>query len=437
MRAAHIEASAASTLAFRVVGAPSRLFHALLTYPVLLFLVTLAIILFRPPDIRLYEMDRIAIGILVYFVVLRALLLKRTLRFGRLVNRPLVCLVLLALFRVAMQPYDAQSWSVFAAKWLVPFVLFNLAGVVFEEQNFVRSLEIFSWVVLTYLCLTAVFFLFGWNALIFPRFILDTSLGIHADRARGPFLQAVANGVALNLLALIALDSFRRRRLPKLWAVALFILLPFAILATKTRAVWLSFAISILALAVISSSRRVRRVCTCAIVLAAVGLGATFALTRDGQTFSERFQESSPVEFRMALYQAGWDMFREKPLLGWNAADVQAQLEQRIDEFHQEAFYFHNTFLEVGVAYGIVGLGLYLWLIMDLVLLSRRRFAAASYAPSGGFLDAEFRSLWLMMLFVYILNACFVVMNYQFVNGFIFTLAGMMAAQDGRLAHHA
>jgi O-antigen ligase len=168
-----------------------------------------------------------------------------------------------------------------------------------------------------------------------------------------------------------------------------------------------------------------------------VGLGATFALTRDGQTFSERFQESSPVEFRMALYQAGWDMFREKPLLGWNAADVQAQLEQRIDEFHQEAFYFHNTFLEVGVAYGIVGLGLYLWLIMDLVLLSRRRFAAASYAPSGGFLDAEFRSLWLMMLFVYILNACFVVMNYQFVNGFIFTLAGMMAAQDGRLAHHA
>ena len=34
-----------------------------------------------------------------------------------------------------------------------------------------------------------------------------------ADRARGPFLQAVANGVSLNLLGLVALDSFRRRRL--------------------------------------------------------------------------------------------------------------------------------------------------------------------------------------------------------------------------------
>ena len=39
---------------------------------------------------------------------------------------------------------------------------------------------------------TAVAFLLDARSLIFPRFILDESLGIHVDRARGPFLQAVA-----------------------------------------------------------------------------------------------------------------------------------------------------------------------------------------------------------------------------------------------------
>ena len=66
---------------------------------------------------------------------------------------------------------------------------------------------------LGYLSVIALLFLFGEKSLILPPFILDENLGIHADRARGPFLQAVANGVTLNLLGLVALDSYRRRRL--------------------------------------------------------------------------------------------------------------------------------------------------------------------------------------------------------------------------------
>jgi hypothetical protein len=31
---------------------------------------------------------------------------------------------------------------------------------------------------------------------------------------------------------------------------------------------------------------------------------------------------------------------------------------------------------------------------------------------------------------VYLFNSCFVVMNYQFVNGLVFTIAGMLAAQN-------
>jgi hypothetical protein len=40
--------------------------------------------------------------------------------------------------------------------------------------------------------------------------------------------------------------------------------------------------------------------------------------------------------------------------------------------------------------------------------------------------------LWPILLAVYWVNAGLVVMNYQFVNGLLFTLAGMLAAQQRR-----
>ena len=66
------------------------------------------------------------------------------------------------------QPYDAQSWSVFAAKWVVPFALYHLAGLVFDDPASLRRFETFALVALGYLCLIAILFLFGAKALIFP-----------------------------------------------------------------------------------------------------------------------------------------------------------------------------------------------------------------------------------------------------------------------------
>lgn len=117
------------------------------------------------------------------------------------------------------QPNDAETWSLFAAKWLVPFTLYQLAAYIFDDAQSLRRFETFSLVVLGYLSLTAIFFMIDAKEFIFPRYILDESLGYHADRARGPFLQAVANGVALNLLGLLAFNSFRRKRLRALLAL--------------------------------------------------------------------------------------------------------------------------------------------------------------------------------------------------------------------------
>lgn len=408
-----------------------RPLHALMVAPSLLFLATLGVMLFRPPDVQFCCLDRVAFFLLLFVASLRALVLRRPLSIVDPAMWPMAALLLLGLGAVLAQPYDGQNWSVLAAKWVVPFALYHLAGSVFDDAASVRRFETFALVVLGYLCLIAIFFMFGARELIFPRYILDEGLGIHADRARGPFLQAVANGVTLNLLGLVAMDSVRRKRLRGLPALMLLVALPLAILATQTRAVWLSFAGSILVLLLVSSSLRVRKACLCMVLAGGVGLLTALSFDDGKTSFYDRLEERSPVEFRVVMYRTGLEMFLEKPLLGWGADELQPELAKRINDFHQDAFFFHNTYLEIAVQHGLVGLALYLWVVADLLWLgSRRRHHVKS--DDNNFLDEDFRSLWPVLVGVYLLNSSFVVMNYQFVNGLVFTMAGMLAARNRR-----
>jgi hypothetical protein len=75
-------------------------------------------------------------------------------------------------------------------------------------------------------------------------------------------------------------------------------------------------------------------------------------------------------------------------------------------------------------------LALYAWVVVALFRIGRKR--PGTHSPAGNFPDAQFRSLWPLIVVVYLLNGCFVVMNYQFVNGLLFTLAGMLVAQNRR-----
>jgi len=412
------------------ISACFRPLHALMAAPALLFLFTMTVMLFRPADYRFHSYDRFAFVLLIFVVLLRSWTMRIPVRIAGPVVWPVFALLVLALYDAISQPYDPETWGVLAAKWLVPLGLYVLAGHIFEDARSRRQFEVFALLVLGYLCVIAILFMVGATEFIFPRYILDEGLGIHADRARGPFLQAVANGLTLNMLGLLAMDSFRRHRLPKAPAVLLLTALPLAIVATKTRAVWLSFAGSILWLMFFSPSRCLRRTCLCLVLGGGLGLLAMLSLGDSQLSLRDRLEESGPVTFRLAVYQAGWEMFQQKPFSGWGSLAMQAELSSRISDFHQEQFYFHNTYLEILVQYGVVGLALYGWLIVGLFRLGRGR--PGLHSPVGTFPDAHFRSLWPLIVVVYLVNACFVVMNYQFVNGILFTLAGMLAGQNRR-----
>jgi O-antigen ligase len=402
----------------------------LFSAPSFLFLGALTAMLLRPPDVRFYAIDRVAFVLLLIGVAGRAVLLRQNLFVFDRATWPMLGLTFLALASAAGQGFDQEAWSLLASKVVVPFAMFHIAGLIFTDEARLRHFEIFCLVVLAYLTFTAIAFLCGAHALIFPRFILNPDLGIHADRARGPLLQAVANGVSLIVLGLVALHSYIRGKMRRTALAVLLAAVPIAILATLTRAVWLSFAAALLAVALLFWRARSRRLFLAISIVAISALALLFSSEQLRSTLDERLNEEGPIEFRQAVYSGAWEMFLERPLLGWGFHQMQDELPRHVTGYNEKILYAHNTYLELLGEQGAVGFGLYAWLMWE--LWSLRRTVTPEHEE--GFLNRHIHRLWPIILGVYWLNAAVVVMSYQFVNALIFSMAGMLVAQRRRIA---
>jgi putative inorganic carbon (hco3(-)) transporter len=407
-----------------------RSLHATMTAPTALFLAALTAMLLRHPDVPFYEIDRVAFLLLLTTVLTRALISRQTVLPIERATWPMIGLTVLAVAGVISQPFDNQTWCLLAAKFIVPYTLFHLAIVVFREERQLRHFELFALIVLAYLCFTSIAFLVGAKSLIFPRFILDESLGYHADRARGPLLQAVANGVSLNMLGVLALHAALRGRIRGLRAIVILGTLPVAILATMTRAVWLSFVASMGILIFRARNRALRRACIAIAVAGMLGSLAVLSFDDQRHTFRDRFQESGPLDFRQAVYAGCWEMFLEKPFTGWGVNQMPAELARHVSGYQEKELYPHNTYLELLIEHGLLGLGLYFWLMWEILRLAWQPVPAGE---NKGLLNQQFHAVWPVFLGIYWVNASLVVMNYQFVNGLLFTMAGMLAAQRRRI----
>jgi O-antigen ligase len=410
-----------NNLVWQAAGWLLRPLHLALAYPSILYLMAMSVFLFRPPDLFSYYADRIAFGVLVFFVALSKMALREKLPFFAGLGVPMLGLTGLAVLRALREPFDPQVWSIIASKFIVPFALFHISVLVFRGAAQRHHFRMFIVLALAYLVFTAIAFLVDARWLIFPRFILDPSLGFHPDRARGPFLQAVANGVSLNLLGILAFVFSPKSKF--VWF--LWLALPLAVLATMTRAVWISFAFSTLVLGYRFIDRRLQAVCVLLVVAGLLGgLAIGFSDHSLKNALWARTEERGPVEARVAVYHAGWSMFQERPLAGWPAGHMYAELGRRMEGYHLRIFYVHNTYLALLVEFGVPGLALYGILFFNLFRLSGR----APPGESGSM--AALRTVWPVLLCVYLFNAFFVDMAYQFVIGLLFTAAGMLCGSE-------
>ena len=244
---------------------------------------------------------------------------------------------------------------------VVPFVMFLIAPVAFRTARQRAALLGTLLLLGLYLALTAIFEALGIDSLVFPRYVLDPTVGIHEGRARGPFTEAVGMGLALfacGSAAMVTAALYRQRWL-RATALVITLLCAVGVLLTLTRAIWLGAMLATVVTMLAAPQLRRYLLPTAATAVVLV-LGALALVPGLGERADERRGDQLPVWDRLNTNAAAINMVGARPLLGvgWDRFD-----EESATFFRQGADYpltgehagVHNVFLSRAVELGLLG----------------------------------------------------------------------------------
>ncbi len=249
---------------------------------------------------------------------------------------------------------------------VIPLLLFVTAPVVFDTPRrrriLGRALTCFG----AYLAVTAFAEGLGLDALVWPRYILDPTVGIHVDRARGPYGEAVADGLMLVFAASAAGAGAALERRPR-WRVGSAIIALACLVGsvfTLTRAVWLGSVIAVFSLLLVVPS--FRRWLVPAIAGGAALVVLVFTVVPGlAESAGGRADDNLPVWDRLNSNAAAVRMVEDHPLfgVGWQRSVDEVQSYIRLAEDYPVTgarIEIHNVLLSRFAELGIPG-GL-LWL---------------------------------------------------------------------------
>ena len=249
---------------------------------------------------------------------------------------------------------------------ILPFLTFLVAPVVFATRRY-RAVLLGTLVALgAYLGLTTLFETARVDSLVFPRYILDPAYGIHAGRGRGPFVDAVANGLALYTCAVacaVALATWRRPS-HRILAAGVGLLCLVGTFLCLQRSVWIGAALGT-AVAMVAT-RGARRYLLPVVVATTIGILVATALVPGlSERVTGRVQQGETLWDRENLARAAVNMIEARPLLGFGWGRF---TRESADYFEQAPGYpltstaspVHNTPLGYGAELGLIGLTLWL-----------------------------------------------------------------------------
>jgi O-antigen ligase len=248
---------------------------------------------------------------------------------------------------------------------IMPFLLFVTAPLAFRTQE-QRRILMLSFVALgAYLGLTAVFETVKLDALVFPKYILDPHYGIHAGRGRGPFVEAVTNGLALftcGVVCAIAVSQWHARR-ARVLAGGIGLLCLVGVFLCLERSVWIGAGLGICV--GMLATRGARRYLVVVIAALGIGVGAALLFVPGlHQRVTARIDQKETIWDRRNLARAAINMVDARPLVGFGWARFQkdsANYFQQAPDIPLTATTFgvHNTPLAYAADLGLIGVTLW------------------------------------------------------------------------------
>jgi O-antigen ligase len=335
-------------------------------------------------------LDRVVIISGILSVVVRSFVVADAPRIQiRRVHWVLALLVLYAVGSSAWANTLSQhhaSFELLDRLGIVPFLLYLVAPAAFATDRQRTILLGTLAVVGAYLGATAFFEMIGPHSLVFPKFILNPSLGIHDGRARGPFLEAGADGLAMFCCAVAAVMLLDRPRPP--WVrravIAIAALSLLGLVLTLTRQVWAGAAAGVILASL--GSRQIRRRLPVALVAGAVLIGGALAVSPGLRAkFDTRASAQKPVWDRLNSDSAAVRMAESHPLLGygWGSFPTASPRFYHVAKTYplSSVGEVHNVVLSNLAELGVVGLGLWLLGLGAAMVAPFRRRGPPSLEP--------------------------------------------------------
>lgn len=286
-----------------------------------------------------------------------------------------ILLLSCVLFGAAFAPNNRYISKLFGFSF-VPATLFIMSRRLTYD---LRSLRVLWKALLTvgfYLGFTGVCEHYNLNALVFPKYILDPTIGIHFDRVRGPFVQAAVMGGALIAVGLwILWYHFNIRKFWLNWVVCIALLA--STYWTYTREVWLQLAGSLVPVAVFRNPlrRSVRFLMLLILMVYFSGIATKFS-AYDLTLFKRRTEQ---IDDRINIYHASWRMFLERPVFGFGYGNFSKYSDAYFEqlpgvELRGQGEGQHNTILGLMCETGIIGTIPYCLIYFLLFRTCYRRF---------------------------------------------------------------
>lgn len=244
---------------------------------------------------------------------------------------------------------------------VLPFVMFTIAPLAFRTER-QRNILLGSLVATgAYLSITAVLEKLDLYDLVYPRYIADPTVGQHFGRARGPFVEAAADGLALYACAVAGAVAFFVWRRPwhRMAAAVVALAAPLGVLLTVTRGVWLAAVVA--TLVAMAGHRALRRWLVPVAAAGIAGVLAAFALipglARDAE---ERQNDKAPIHERQNTNAAGLRMLADRPFTGFGWDRANANMESYF-RMHPDIPLIgaraglHNVYLHHAISLGLAG----------------------------------------------------------------------------------
>jgi hypothetical protein len=325
--------------------------------------------------------------------------------------------------------------------YIFPFVVFGLVLHAFRLEQDFRRLAMFFAVLSAYLTFTGWCERFHFDALIWPRFINDPTVGIHWGRVRGPFVMSAAMGLALVYSYFNNLVLARNVHRGRWLLYGLNALMLPAIFWTKTRSVWLSFVLCSLIWALYSHRRTTRAVSVSILVALALVVAV---INMDNFLTAERekggLTDVEPLLLRIGLAHMTWDIVQEHPVFGVGfghfrdfAPGVARDPSSPFYAFGSSALE-HNNLLSIVAETGVIGLLLYVAMVIVLLRSSIRLYRKL---PSSaiGFISRDLLVLYWILAMAYFIDGTFrETSDNPFANSLFFGLSAVPVALDHLLS---